>query len=415
MAVMYGANVFGASSDVSRIVSNKTLEKLDSEHSGELNRSSRRVNVATNNKSDKENKTVASRTAVSRPGVTVRGESTASRGLSKSSGVVSRAGAKNTARTATETNANIVTRTTQTETANSGGATRRSANVMSRPAKENTSERVRQSGTGDSEAKNQERALTSLFRKQVTPTAESITAAKDILEKTADLNSVCQKQYNDCMDQFCAVVDANQKRCSCSDNLNKYAKVQKEVEDAKAQLNEVAQNIRYLGLSADEIRAIMNATEAELELTKTKDTSQTRSMLEDIADMIKDPTSAATSYWSSNNDSMFDLDFDFTSEASDLFSLDFFSSRTNDISSKRGKDLYNEATKRCKTVLKQCKEAGGTESQISGNYDLEISKDCVAYEQGLEKLNQTLLTNVRSANLMLQKGRLAVLKNKNQY
>ena len=55
------------------------------------------------------------------------------------------------------------------------------------------------------------------------------------------------------------------------------------------------------------------------------------------------------------------------------------------------------------------------QTQITGNYDLAITKDCAEYEQGLNKLNQTLLSNVRSANLMLQKGRLTVLQNKNQF
>jgi len=257
------------------------------------------------------------------------------------------------------------------------------------------------------------RALSLGASKQKTVTTESLAAAKDIMEKTSDLNSVCQQQYDECMDQFCAVIDSNQKRCSCSANLAKYEKAQKAVEDANVELNDVAQQIRYVGLSADEIRAIMSATEAELELGKTKDNTQTRSMLDDIADMIKDPTSSTTLNSSSTN-SLLDMEFDFSSDNSDLFSLDLFNSST-DISSKRGTALYNEAKKHCKTILNNCKDAGGNESQISANYDLAVAKDCAAYEQGLEKLNQKLVNNVRSANLMLQKARLAVVQNKNEY
>ncbi len=249
--------------------------------------------------------------------------------------------------------------------------------------------------------------------KKTTITAESLAAAKDMMEKTADLNNTCQQQYNECMDQFCAVVDTNQKRCSCSFNLSKYTSAQEAVEDANAELNEVAQQIRYVGLSADEISAIMSATEAELEITKTKDHTKNRNLLDDIIEMIKDPT-AYTDLYGSSVDSLLDLDFDFTSDSSDVFNLELFGT-TNDISLKRGTALYNEAKKRCKTVLSRCKEAGGTENQISGNYDLLIAKDCASYEQGLEKLNQTLKNNVRSANLMLQKARLAVLQNKNEY
>ena len=247
-----------------------------------------------------------------------------------------------------------------------------------------------------------------------TVTTESLIAAKEIMEKTADLNNTCQQQYNECMDQFCAVVDTNQKRCSCSSNLARYTKAQEAVEDANAELNEIAQQIRYVGLSADEIHAIMSATEAELEINKTKDKTKTRSILDDIADMIKDPTADTTLYSSTNMDSLLDIDLDFSSDASDIFGLDLLGT-TNDISLKRGGALYNEAKKRCKSVISRCKEAGGTEGQISGNYDLEIAKDCASYEQGLEKLNQTLKNNVRSANLMLQKARLAVLQNKNEY
>ena len=65
--------------------------------------------------------------------------------------------------------------------------------------------------------------------------------------------------------------------------------------------------------------------------------------------------------------------------------------------------------------MTQCKDAGATSNQITGNYDLAIDKDCIAYENGLKKMNDTLVSNVRSAELMLQKARLAVLKNKNQY
>ena len=333
---------------------------------------------------------------------------------------------KNNSRSTLEAAVNTVGRNTRTESAsiNNNPALRRAGITLRASTAEvggratigntdvqtgsNIDEQVRKTKTRAS-------VLAGKNTKQKEVTAESLAAAKDVLEKTSDLNNTCQQQYNECMDQFCSVVDATQKRCSCSANLDKYERAQKAVQDANTELNDVAQQIRYVGLSADEIRAIMSATQAELELSKTKDNTETRSMLDDIADMIKDPTASTTTNATNGISSLLDMEFDFSSDSSDLFSLDLFNSSSNDISSKRGTALYNEAKKRCKTVLNRCKEAGGTESQISGNYDLAISKDCLAYEQGLEKLNQTLLNNVRSAKLMLQKARLAVLQNKNEY
>ncbi len=246
---------------------------------------------------------------------------------------------------------------------------------------------------------------------------DAIAEAKDRLEQTAALNKSCQEQYNDCMDQFCAVIDANQKRCSCSANLAKYTKVEAAVKDANNQLNEVAQNIRYVGLSADEISAIMSATEAEEALGNTTDTTESRSMLAEIEKMIKDPTTkSSSSSLSSDSYGLLDVDLDFSSdELSDLFSLDFLNNSSNSFSNLRGVNLYNAAKKRCNTVITQCKEVGATAQQITGNYDLAIDKDCIAYEQGLNKMNETLVSNVRSATRMLQKARLAVLQNQNTY
>ena len=385
-AVFCTANVLGAdSSSVSRISpTNNPIERVEN---AENVRSARKTaNVESG----------ATRTTTRNKKSNVQ-----TRDLQKNANVVSRSvnNQKTNARTAVGENVNVVSRAHNENPKRAG--------VVSRVASANTRSVSNEQNRGI-----QSRASIFSSKKTVTPTAESISAAKDILEKTADLNNTCQQQYNECMDQFCMVVDANQKRCSCSANLAKYEKVQKAVENANAELNEVAQNIRYVGLSANEIRAIMSATEAEEAMSKTKDNTETRSMLDDIADMIKDPSTSTTSDYSVDASGIMDLDFDLSGDSDNLFDL---FGNSNDISNKRGRDLYKEATKRCKSVLNACKDAGGTESQITGNYDLAIDKDCIAYEQGLEKLNDTLVANVRSANLMLQKARLAVLQNKNQY
>jgi len=413
VAVFCAINAFGAGDvTISRVIPGKTnVEK---------------TNTTTESKENTVNRS-ARRTSVSRNTRTTSDTVSRGNGQKNTVNVVSRGTKKNiTNRPTLEEGVSTVGRNARTEAAsiNNVAAVRR-AGVTLRATTAEVGGRAKIIGTDAQTGSNidetirgvQGRAsiLSSAKKQQVTPTAESITKAKDVLEKTADLNNTCQQQYNECMDQFCAVVDANQKRCSCSANLARYAKVQQAVEDANAELNEVAQNIRYVGLSADEIRAIMNATEAEVAMSKTKDTTQTRNMLDDIAEMIKDPSSSSSYSYSSSVDlsGLLDMEFDF-SDDSDLFGLDLFST-SKDISSKRGKELYKEATKRCKSVLNQCKDAGGTADQITGNYDLAIDKDCIEYEQGLEKLNQQLVSNVRSANLMLQKARLAVLENKNQY
>ena len=343
-------------------------------------------------------------------------------GVQSRSAITRSRGLSSDARSGLDAAVNTVGRNDRVKDAsiNSNPAVRRAGLVL-RPSTAEVGGRATIGDTGiqtgsniDSEIRKvQSRALFGSKKVEVTP--ESIAAAQEKLEQTAQLNKSCQDQYNECMDQFCMVVDANQKRCSCSANLSKYVKSEQAVKEANTELNEVAQRIRYVGLSADEIRAIMEETEAEEVLSSTKDTSETRSMLEEIEDMIRDPVSSSANY-TENETFGLDMNLDFSSDDDDMFSLDFLTGNSSSsMANLRGAELYKAAKKRCNTVLTQCKEAGATSTQITGNYDLAIDKDCVAYEQGLTKMNETLVSNVRSANRMLQKARLAVLQNKNLY
>ena len=354
-------------------------------------------------------------------GATRGSSTTTSRGTTSRS-TTSRSGATTSRSTTTRATAgatkNTVSRSTVVGDINANPAVRR-AGVVLRPSFADFGGRATIAGTGRQTGSNIREDIQKIAGRATTnvqATKESIAAAREKMELTAELNSSCQEQYNECMDQFCSVINENQKRCSCSSNLSKYAKVEKAVTDANNKLNEVAQAIRYVGLSADEIRAIMSETEAEEAMDDNKDTSTTRTLLKQIESMIKDPTSSTTSYASDTGWNL-DMDLTFSSDPVDIFNLEFLTtnSNNNSISHLRGTELYNTAKKRCASILTQCTDAGATQAQITGNYDLAIDKDCLAYEAGLKKMNDTLLSNVKSANLMLQKARLAVSQNKNQY
>lgn len=340
----------------------------------------------------------------------------------RNTGAASRVGSAqvhtNTARENLEATVNTVGRNSRVEAAsiNNNPAVRR-AGLTLRPSTAEVGGRATIAGTDIQTGSNIDEQIRGVQTRVATnvPTTESIAEAKERLDLTSDLNASCQQQYNDCMDQFCNVIDANQGRCSCSANLANYTDVEEAVTDANNKLNEVAQQIRYVGLTADEIRAIMSETEAEAALSGAKDTSETRNMLEEIEKLIRDPSGSSSTYSSNSVSLGLDMDLDFSSDITDIFNLDFLNLNTGSFSNLRGTSLYNAAKNRCRVVLNQCEEAGANIDQITANYDLAIDKDCIAYEQGLTKMNQTLVSNVRSANLMLQKARLAVLQNKNQY
>ena len=85
-----------------------------------------------------------------------------------------------------------------------------------------------------------------------------------------------------------------------------------------------------------------------------------------------------------------DLDLSFSGDDANMFNLDFLAdTSTNTMTNLRGTELFNAAKKRCNTILTQCRNVGASADQITANYELAIDKDCIAYEQGL---NKTLLS-----------------------
>ena len=433
----------GGAFAVSRLTPGQATESADTSTStsrrdtSTVSRNSANVvsRTAANETSDLSGATVTSRTATPRNTVVrtmanITERNTVSRGngaervlnLNNASqtrsvprGTVNTLGTGTVSRTAVATNtvsvpgrsAISVSRAAQTPVATAQqSSARRTTNIVQRP--------VNATDVATGAVRTQNRNAVSRAATNV-PTAESIAEATQRLDLTSDLNASCQQQYNDCMDQFCNVIDANQGRCSCSAMLDDYVEVEEAVTDANNQLNEVAQRIRYVGLSADEIRAIMNETEAEEALSGARDTSETRSMLDEIEDLISDPISTSSSYSSSSMSFGLDMNLDFSANVADIFSLDFLNTGTSSLSNLRGTSLYNAARNRCRTVLQECEDAGANIDQITANYDLAVDRDCIEYGQGLTKMNETLVSNVRSANLMLQKARLAVRQNQNQY
>lgn len=250
----------------------------------------------------------------------------------------------------------------------------------------------------------------------------SVTAADlSAMDELAEMTDYCKAQYAACMDNYCNVLDDNQGRCSCSANINNYAKAETALKQATEELQEVAQKIQYIGLSAREVQTLFTATEAELEMQKTTDTTQLKASLDKIRDMIIDVQSGNATTTSSSSFLSFDLsgllDFTIDSTGFDLSSfLGGFGTNSGGINNQRGAQLFQTATNRCKTnVLRACTAAGVDASLVTNAYDLEIDKECIAYERSLNDSNDQMVATVRNAKSVLQKARLLVEQSKNEY
>lgn len=251
-----------------------------------------------------------------------------------------------------------------------------------------------------------------------TDTSTAVTAQS--LDELAQVTDFCKAQYMSCMDNFCNVLDDNQGRCSCSKNIKNYAKTEEALKAATEALQDVAQQIRYIGLSADDIETLFTQTEAEMQMQSSQDNTQLKNDLDRIKNLIVDVKTGSAS--AVTDSAMgFDLsgllDFNIDSTGFDLTTLFGSSSaNTSSISNQRGEALYKTAAARCKVaVLNDCAAQGVDIAVISNSYDLEIDKQCVAYERELSDANDQMSNTVRNAKSVLQRARLLVAQDKNSY
>ena len=250
-----------------------------------------------------------------------------------------------------------------------------------------------------------------------TTSSETVSSTASI-DELAQLTDYCKAQYVACMDNFCNVLDDNQGRCSCSANLDNYAETEAALKQATEDLQDVALQIQYIGLSADQVETLFTQTEAELEMQSSSDNSQLKNDLDKIKNMIVDVKSGTPT---TSTGMSFDLsgllDFTIDSTGFDLSSLlGSMSGNNNSISNQRGDQLCDTATARCKAaVLNSCAAQGVDTTIITNSYDLEIDKACIQYERALTESNEQMSATVRNAKSVLQRARLMVAQQKNQY
>ncbi|MDR2769982.1 MAG: hypothetical protein LBB08_00860 [Rickettsiales bacterium] len=245
-----------------------------------------------------------------------------------------------------------------------------------------------------------------IFSTESAAEAPSIESAE---EAAANL-AFCKAQYLECMDNFCNVLDDNQGRCTCSSTVKKYESVESALKLATDQLQDVATKIKYLGLSKEDVNSLFKATEAELTLNQT-DSTTIKNNLDSIKKMLVDPTGQTTT--SGGISTSFDMS---ALSFGDSFDLSMFTGSSDaSVLSQRGQALYDIAKSRCASIITDCKKRGVESGLVTASYELEIDKQCVAYERELSDANDSMKTTVKNATNVLQQARLMLAQNKNKY
>ena len=252
-------------------------------------------------------------------------------------------------------------------------------------------------------------------------TEEDISTTTSNLTALAELTDYCKAQYAACMDNYCNVLDDNQGRCSCSKNIKNYAKTEATLASATEEFQNVVQKIKYIGLTGNQIETLFTETEAELTMKSKNDSSRLKTSLDAIKKSIVDvSTTSSSSAGNLTSGLSWDisglLNADFTSG----FDLGAFLGQNGDnsssVSNQRGETLYKTAAARCRTaVLNSCTNQGIDANVITNSYDLEIDKQCMAYERSLNEANSEMRNNVTNAQYILQQARLLLAQNRNSY
>ena len=369
-------------------------------------------NVATRNTAATRNATQA-RTATSRSAVNARtGASVATRSATTNTRVASRP-----SRSAT-TNSKAVT-TRRAASANKALTARSGVAALETSSAPLYNARVGMRSSASIRARVPSAVSISSSTANVGTSTEEKQEAVMNMDELAQLTDYCKAQYTSCMDNFCNVLDDNQGRCSCSKNIKNYEKTELALKAATEALQDVSQQIQYIGLTADDIETLFTQTEAEIAMQSNSDNTQIKNDLDNIKDMIVGiKTGTATS---SESGMSFDLsglmNFNIDSTGFDLTGLfGGNTANTSSISNQRGEQLYKTAAARCKaSVLTSCQAQGVDIAVVTNSYDLEIDRQCVAYERALTDSNENMNRTVRNAKVVLQKARLMVAQQKNAY
>ena len=251
-------------------------------------------------------------------------------------------------------------------------------------------------------------------------TEEDVSSTTTNLTAIAELTDYCKAQYAACMDNYCNVLDDNQGRCSCSKNLKNYAKAESALSKATEDFQEAVQKIKYIGLTGSQIEALFAETEAELAMKSNSDSSRLKTSLDAIKKKVVEVSSPTSSAYDATNGISLDINGLLNADFTSGFDLNSFlgtnNNNTSSVSNQRGEQLYKTATNRCKTaVLNSCTAQGIDANVIANSYDLEIDKQCIAYERSLNEANTEMKNNVINATNILQQARLLLTQNKNSY
>lgn len=214
----------------------------------------------------------------------------------------------------------------------------------------------------------------------------------------------CKTVYYDCMDEFCANKDNQLKRCACSSRIHEFDNVKKQLTWAEDKMLDFNQRLLTVNMDKEDAEALFTATEGELAFNGTKDTSDSKKILDEIAKKLK---TGSTDDSFNQNLSAITLSLNADAAFDNVDSLMGVTTTT-----KEGTALYGAALPVCREMAAEVCAPDELELAISG-YQMAIEQDCNTVRKSYETQTDQAREKIREGSALLDMSRLDIHQKRN--
>ena len=209
--------------------------------------------------------------------------------------------------------------------------------------------------------------------------------------------NTCRDAYFTCMDQFCATADDTYRRCICSSKLPEIQKLEHALGQTSEQLTDFKNlNLDIINKTAEEVSAMLSATEGESAQSNTRDTSNSAKQLAGISEVLTNSKSKSLSTAGT---------LDIAGNIDSIWSTSDLAGGAN-IANLTGEALYNAVHAQCsEIVIDQCGNSA-TQAMVTTAYGMYIENDCSALYNALTTKQKSANKTIRQTEREMQLARL---------
>ena len=233
---------------------------------------------------------------------------------------------------------------------------------------------------------------TSPRTKQLTRTSR---AAATVATRSFGTNyNSCRDAYFTCMDQFCATLNDQYRRCICSSKLTSIQTQEKKLSQTADSLNEFEDiNIDAISKTAAEVKAMSTATSGELAIKK--DNSSSAKTLNSIGAVLKNSKQQALSTTGT---------LDIAGDIKAIWNTTDLIGGTN-IANLTGESLFNAVHTQCEDMAREfCNNSNLR--MVTSAYGMYIENDCAILQNNLDKQTIAANSSIRATRHKMQDARL---------